>query len=54
MSGTGSKIAGIVMVAVLLAGLGDLIRNPGGANAVFGGTNTLLNTTLTGASGGYA
>lgn len=50
----GSKIGGIIVLAVALAGLGDLLAHSGGTKTLFSGTNSLLGTTFKGASGAYA
>lgn len=52
--GTGAKIFGIIFVAVLLAGVADLVKNPTGTSTLFKGTNSLLSSTYQAASGSYA
>jgi len=50
----GSKIAGIVVLAVIFAGVADLVAHPQGASGLFSGTNSLLTSTYKAASGAYA
>jgi hypothetical protein len=50
----GSKVAGIAVIVVLLAGLGDLLAHPSGTQTLLNGTNSIETTTLQGASGAYA
>lgn len=49
----GDKVLGVVMVALLLAGLGDMLMHVQGTNAVFNGVGGLLNDTYGAAAGSY-
>ena len=49
----GSKVVGFLALVAVLAALGDIVRNPGGTQAAFNGTNSLLKTSFN-AAGGYA
>jgi hypothetical protein len=50
----GDKIMGVAMVAVLLAGLGDMLMHVSGTNAVFQGVGGLVNSTYSAAAGSYS
>lgn len=54
MHSTAAGVIGIVMAAVLLAGLGDVLAHPTGTNAAFTGLNGLAGSTYKAASGGYS
>lgn len=47
-------IAGIVLLALGGAILGDLLVHVAGTNAVFGGVGNLLGSTYKAAAGGYS
>lgn len=51
MHGKGATIGGIVVIAVLLAGLGDLLAHPSGTKTLFSGSTGLLKSTYTAAAG---